>query len=271
MASLHSFKRRIKSIDSTSNIARAMELVSSVKLKKLKSKYDSTIRYLNCLQDVINEVLTIKNQAIKFNSEGLRINIVITSNLGLCGAYNEEIIRLVEKECDKSDSYIVFGEKGKNYLKNNGYDILFSYLEYDGFEDNEVQKEFSGHLFNLINEGKVERINVIYTKYINNLTFNVMKEQIYPFSTEKIGDSARYYLIEPDGEEMLKYLVSLLVKTKVNGVLLNSVLSENASRNNAMKKAKENADELKDNLSLVYNKMRQQNITTELSDIVNGM
>lgn len=270
MASLQAQKRRIKSIDSTSNIARAMELVSSVKLKKLKYKYEQSIRYLNELEKVINEVLYLTENDFKFNKEGIDVNIVITSNLGLCGAYNEEVLRLIDSLNDYNASYIVFGEKGISYLKNKNYDILFSYSEYNAFEDTDLQEEFSEHLFELVKNSKIKSLNVIYTKYINNLKYEVVKEKVYPFNLEK-GKTDTLYLIESSDEEMIKHLVSLLVRTKINSVLLNSVLSENASRNNAMKNAKDNADELKKELKLVYNKLRQQQITTELSDIVNGM
>ena len=125
-------------------------------------------------------------------------------------------------------------------------------------------------LFELVKNSKIKSLNVIYTKYINNLKYEVVNEKVYPFNLEK-GKIDTLYLIESSDEEMIKHLVSLLVRTKINSVLLNSVLSENASRNNAMKNAKDNADELKGELKLVYNKLRQQQITTELSDIVNGM
>lgn len=269
MASLQNHKRRIKSIDSTSDVARAMELVSSVKLKKLKNKYDKSIKYLNELEKVINEVLYLTELEQKFSEEGEIIDIVITSNLGLCGAYNEEVIKFLEKEND-SVSYIVFGEKGRSYLNNKKRNILFYYSEYSAFEENEFQEQFSKHLYNLIKQQKIKQINMIYTKYINNLKFDVVKEQVYPFDLEK-GETKTKYLIEPNNQETLNHLTSLLVKTKINSVLLNSLLSENASRNIAMKNAKDNADELKKELILVYNKLRQQQITNELSDIVNGM
>jgi F-type H+-transporting ATPase subunit gamma len=225
---------------------------------------------LNNLIKVINEVLCLSEKRLEFNKEGIDVNIVITSNLGLCGQYNEEVLKIVSKENKHTASYIVFGEKGKNYLNNNGYDILLSYSDYESFEDNGIQDEFSEKIFNLINEGKIKTINVIYTKYINNLKCDAIKEQVYPFEIEKIKTSTNY-LIEPNSDEMVKSLLSLLVKTKINSVLLNSVLSENASRNNAMKNAKDNAEELKEELVIVYNKIRQQQITNELSDIVNGM
>lgn len=270
MASLQAHKRRIKSIDSTSNIARAMELVSSVKLKKLRNRYDKSIEYLNELEKTINEVLYLSELKPKFNDSGIDINIVITSNLGLCGQYNEQIINIVSKEKKDEGSYIVFGEKGKSFLKKQGYDILLSYIDYENFEDDGVKEEFTNKLFHLIKEEKLKSINVIYTKYINNLKYEVVKEKIYPFVASSVK-TTNDYLIEPDGEEMIQDLISLLVKCKINSVLLNSILSENASRNNAMKNAKDNADELKGELVLVYNKIRQQQITNELSDIVNGM
>jgi len=269
MASLQSHKRRIKSIDSTLNIARAMELVSSVKLKKLKNKYDKIIRYLNELEKVLNEVLYITNLEYKDQGKGEVIDVVITSNLGLCGLYNEEVIKVLAKE-DEDISYIVFGEKGKNYLTNENKSVLFSYSEYSAFEESKFQEEFSSHIFNLVNKGKIKSINVIYTKYINNLKFEVVKEKIYPFDLEK-GKVDVKYEVEPSDEESIKYITSMLLKTKINSVLLNSLLSENASRNNAMKNAKDNADDLKKELVLVYNKLRQQQITNELSDIINGM
>ena len=270
MSSLQAYKRRIRSIDSTSNIARAMELVSSVKVKKLRNKYNLSIDYLNSLENTINEVLYLNNLEMNINKEGISLNIVITSNLGLCGQYNEAIINLVSKEDKSNSSYIVFGEKGRNYLKNNGYDILLSYIEYDGFESNDIQEQFSKRLYKLVKEGKVKDVNAIYTKYVNNLKYEVVKEKIYPFDVIKNKPRVNY-LIEPNNSEILNGLLSLALKTKVNSILLNSILSENASRNNAMKKAKDNADELKEELVLVYNKIRQQQITNELSDIVNGM
>ena len=102
------------------------------------------------------------------------------------------------------------------------------------------------------------------------MKFDVVKENLYPFSLDAIVKKVDY-LIEPNNEELIQHLISLLVKTKVSSTLLNSELSENASRNNAMKNAKDNADDLKKELILIYNKLRQQQITNELSDIVNGM
>ena len=102
------------------------------------------------------------------------------------------------------------------------------------------------------------------------MKFEVVKEKIYPFDLEK-GKVDVKYEVEPSDEESIKYITSMLLKTKINSVLLNSLLSENASRNNAMKNAKDNADDLKKELVLVYNKLRQQQITNELSDIINGM
>lgn len=270
MASLQTYKRRIKSIDGTANIARAMELVSSVKLKKLRNKYDLSINYLNTLEIVINEVLSLSELNPKIKDDSINVNIVITSNLGLCGQYNEEMLKLVSKEHKAEASYIVFGEKGRSFLKNNGYEILLSYSEYGNFENRGIQDEFGDKLFNLVKEGKLKSINVFYTKYINNLKYETTKEQIFPFNTKEKKTNINY-LIEPNNQVMIEQLLAMLIKTKINSILLNSILSENASRNNAMKDAKDNAEELKEELTLIYNKMRQQQITSELSDIVNGM
>lgn len=282
MKSLESIKRRINSIDTTKKITNAMKLVATAKLKKQRAEFDKALKFnleFYCIvRDLIDSIKDTKYLANQANNNKT-LWVVITSNLGLCGSYNTNSIKMLISQINKNDKCIIIGQKGYALMRNYGYENQISQvvnLECNNF--NYVQLlHLTDEIIEAYQNNEYESVKIIYTKYFNSLSFEPVVNTILPLDKQlfeglpKVNNyNSKEIEFEPSKEAILKDVLPTLVSIYINGALLESVVSENASRKNAMDNAVNNATELKEKLKLQYNQARQESITQEINEIVAG-
>ena len=274
---LNKTKRRIASINSTKKITNAMELVSTVKLKKYRRVMEENDDYTNEIVNLIN--LVFKNRKEdektiyeKSNNASKDFFIVVSSNLGLCASFNNDIYKYVDNNVDKNTSVIlIIGNKGNEYFKRNGYQVDESFVNLtDKYSYDDVIK-LSRFLDSLIREEKYRSISLVYTHYVNSIRFKPELVNIFPLKISENYNELEYKpIFDPNHKTLIEELVPLYLSSILYQRIIESLVSEQASRRNAMESATDNANELIDNLTLEYNKARQASITQEITEVVSA-
>ena len=274
--SLHKTKRRIASINSTKKITKAMELVSTVKLKKFRRLMENNERYSEEIAQLIQNLFArLKDEEIAYTKPQKAdqdLYVVIHSNFGLCAGYNNNLFNYVKENVNKTDSMLyLIGTKSQNIYKNEGYQTNEELLHIaDQVSATEIMK--LGRILNsAFVEGKYRSVHLIYTHYVNSLTFVPSDLTLFPLVNKEQKEDFRY---PPIFDTDIKTLIDELVPVYINAILfqkvVESIVSEHTARRTAMENASDNADELIDQLTLEYNKARQALITQEISEIVSG-
>ena len=277
---MQEIKRRIKSVESTKKITKAMELVATSKLRKTRNQLEQSKPYYSEVAKTVAELLA--NCKGNNDSAYLKENkdvtkeayIVIASSLGLCGGYNANVFKEI-KDVIKADDYVYsIGSKASSYLKKNHQGITDT-----KFEDLNTTFNFKDvtrlvtELTNMYCNQEISKIKIVYTEFINNLTFKPRIVTLLPIVADSFEDielSKKETLFEPGPEEVLNSLIPMYLQAVIYGYIIESVTSENASRRTSMENATDNADELTEQLLLKYNQARQTAITNEISEIVAG-
>ncbi len=274
MASKLEIKSRIRSVDSTKKITKAMQLVAASKLRKCKQRMAENKEYAKYLKETVDEILGSLDQVshpfLKKNDSDKILTIVYTSDMGLCGGYNANVYKLVEQLLDDGQPVIVFGSRGIAWAKRTGLSVIesLSNVDEEGYEDINKVAILALQMYL---EQSVGRIQVVYTEFINAVTFEPKHITLLPVEKkEQVKVAQAETIFEPTGEEILDTLVPMYVKSLLYSYWLETKTSEQASRQSAMENATNNAEELRDGLSLEYNKARQAAITQEITEIVSG-
>lgn len=278
MAGMQSIKRRIRSVESTKKITKAMELVATSKLRKTRNQLDELKPYYNTVRSTVAEILET-NQGLAespylSNHDHPRCAyVIITSSLGLCGGYNANVIKTSLENINKDDIVYTIGTKGYSSLRRLFDTVNGNYVNLNQSLDfNEVIR-LVGELGQLYLNKEVGCIKVIYTEFVNNLRYVPHAVTLLPVSSDAFEKSElanKETLFEPSPEEVLDQLIPMYLQAVIYGYLVESVTSENASRRTSMESANDNAEELIENLLLKYNQARQTAITNEISEIVAG-
>ena len=266
MASMRDIKRRKESIQSTSQITKAMKLVSTVKLQKAKGRAEETQPYFNKMYETVSGMLA-KSGTVRYPGKREKNPdepckkgvIVISSNRGLAGGYNSNLVKLVTK------GYTCQGDF---------YEVINNPLFGDAVS---IGKTVIGALEN----GDIDEVYLAYTVFKNTVTQIPTLIKILPFAEDDIKENAQeedekdkgavaQMNYEPEEEETLGYIIPLYVNSLIFGALVEAVASENGARMQAMDSATSNAEEMIDTLGLQYNRARQAAITQELTEIVAG-
>lgn len=272
---LQQTKNRIQSIRSTKKITKAMELVSISKVKKAKEIhfqftpfYQEMITIMNYISNHLEDE---KNALFSYNEEANKnLTIIVSSSLGLCGGYNHNLYHFVETQLhQKEDELMIIGIKGIYYFKNQGYKIVQSIEDFPPFH---LKEKMSTQLANFVlrkfQQKKYRKIQMIYTKYVNSLTFNPTLVQLLPIIKTKTDNKMhKALLMEPSAKEVCQSFIPFYLSCIIKNFLFESVLSEQASRRVAMENATKNASELEEQLMIEYHKTRQAMITQEISEI----
>lgn len=280
-ASMQDVKRRIKSVNSMEHITNAMKLVSAAKLRRAKATFERTNEHFHYVTHSIAEIFNNTTQVPGNYLMGNReientCYIIMTSSKGLCGAFNNNVIKEAETRMneDREHSLIVaVGSKGKDYFRKRGYTIYSEYLdppETISFLDTQVM---SRPIIDMYNSGKVDEVVLIYTSYVSTLTQEVKSVRLLPFEVEsdpEIIINEKEVEYEPSVEAVFNYLVPKYVEIKIYGALVESATTEHAARRMAMESATDNAREMIEDLSLFYNRARQAAITNQINEIVGG-
>ncbi len=271
MTSLQEIKNRINSIKTTKKITKAMKLIASAKLKSSRKNLEAFNEYANSIEKIFNEVNTYYlNEKEKIFSNKT-LFIVITSDIGLCGSYNTNVINLLLKNLNINDKIIIFGNKGISNLKNRKINTTLDIPNIGDVVDYEKVLLTTKKALILYNENKVGRIKIIYTKFINSINFNPYVKKLLPIeNVEKNIKDDSLFEFEPNPKVILKNMIPLYLSSSINKFLIESKVSEMASRRMAMENSTENAKELIEQLNLAYNRVRQSKITQEIIEIVAG-
>lgn len=278
---LQATKRRIRSVSSTRKITKAMELVSTSKLKKAKNRYEEVNSYTDEIMSIVGNILSLKIDSdceyLKENTSNKSLCIVVTSSLGLCGGYNSNVFKTVLNEVSKDDTdLIVVGSKGYSYFKNRGYQINNLFLEDTTGKEYEVARQISNEVLKLFLEQKYGKIKLVYTRYVNSVTFQPTIVSLLPVSKKEViktsNDATMHKdtLFEPDATTILNALIPMYFESTLYGKFVESHVAEHASRRMAMENATDNADEIINDLKLQFNKARQTSITQEITEVVAG-
>lgn len=276
MAGMQSIKRRIKSVESTKKITNAMQLVASSKLRKTRNQLDELKPYYNTVSSTVAEILdsnkNLDNAYLKSNPTKKKAFIVISSSLGLCGGYNSNVLKMASSVIDSDDEIYVIGTKGYNYLKSRYKNINTDFINAGSTQDYSEIVRLVGTLTNQYISHEIGGIQIIYTEFVNNLTFTPRNVKLLPVDASKfeVKGSNPFTIFEPSAEEVLNSLIPMYLQSVIYGYLIESLTSENASRRTSMENATDNAEELIGDLLLKYNQARQTAITNEISEIVAG-
>ena len=282
MPNLKEIKSRITSVKSTIQITSAMKMVSAAKLKKAQDAIIQLRPYSNKLTEIMSSVSSASEDSSQNKYSEVRevskiLLVPITSNRGLCGGFNANIIKKtieIEKELNpKSELTILsIGKKSSEFFKKNKYNVHSTHD--DVFQDvnyEDVSKIAELILNDFANE-KFDKVILVYNQFKNAATQIVMQEDFLPLNKTQSENSqeAIDYIYEPGKDEILNELIPKSLKTQLFKAILDSNASEHGARMTAMHKATDNATELKNELTLSYNKARQAAITGEILEIVGG-
>ena len=281
MANLKEIRNRITSVGSTMQITSAMKMVSAAKLKRAQDAITQMRPYANKLTELLVNLSSSidTSEGGEFSSDRLQSKILlvaITSNRGLCGGFNANIIKkinlLVEEDYKESEvSILSIGKKSSEYFNNNNFSVVSTHD--DVFSDltyNSIASIASGIMEDYINQ-KFDKVVLVYNQFKNAATQNVMNEAYLPVeSIDENESSIGDYIFEPEKKEIIEELIPKSLKTQLYKAVLDSHASEHGARMTAMHKATDNASELKKDLTLSYNKARQAAITAEILEIVGG-
>ena len=282
MANLKEIRSRISSVGSTMQITSAMKMVSAAKLKRAQDAIIEMRPYANKLTELLKNL----SATLDSSSEGVYsakrplkniLLVTITSNRGLCGGFNANIIKktttLIQEEYkDAQISILSIGKKSSEYFQKNKFNVISTHDDLFGDLTFDNVSLVAQQIMNKFKDGEYDQVRLIYNQFKNAATQIIMNEVFLPVEPEKqeqenvIGD----YLFEPTKEEIVQQLIPKSLKTQLFKATLDSHASEHGARMTAMHKATDNAGELKKELTLTYNKARQAAITGEILEIVGG-
>lgn len=281
MASMRDIKRRKESIQSTGQITKAMKLVSTVKLQKAKGRAENTKAYFNHMYAAVNSILAkaegISHPYLEEGKSPKKAVIVVTSNRGLAGGYNSNVVKLITKGDFKKEDVVVYavGRKGKETLERMGYDIREDYSEVMNGPLFADAAEIGKAVLEAFANEEVGEIYLAYTVFKNTVTHIPTLLRLLPVDKSAVPqeeDTKDQAIMnfEPEEEEALPVIIPKYINSLIFGALIEAVAAENGARMQAMDNATNNAEEMISSLSLMYNRARQSSITQELTEIVAG-
>lgn len=278
---------RIRSVQATKKITRAMELIAASRIVKAQQRVIAAVPYSDRITEVVRDLSAAgagSGQPLLAGRESVKnvCYVVLSADRGLCGGYNAGVLRATEGEI-KADALqgrghqvVAIGRKAEGYFRFRGYNIARSFT---GFTENpsyDTAKEIGEFVRDLYESGQVDRVELVYTRFISAGSQEVVQRPLVPLGAEVAeggdgkNEAGHDYEFEPTPELILTTLLPRYVEARVYAALLNAAASEHAFRQRAMKSATDNAEELIKNLSRIMNRARQDAITTEIMEIVGG-
>jgi F-type H+-transporting ATPase subunit gamma len=286
---------RIRSVQATKKITRAMELIAASRIVKAQQRVAAAVPYSDKITEVVKHLseggAVSESPFLRGRSEvKTTCYVAITADRGLCGGYNSGVLRATEGEVRKDvaagKSYVIVpvGRKAEGYLRFRGYNITQPFA---GFSDNPTHADavaIGQFVVDMFLRGEVDRVELVYTRFVSAGRQEVVRRPLVPLGGDMIDDAtssasshsaehsgaAGDYEYEPDPSAILDTLLPRYVEARTYAALLNAAASEHAFRQRAMKSATDNAEELIKNLTRVMNRARQDSITTEIMEIVGG-
>ena len=278
MANLKDIRNRIKSVKSIQQVTSAMKMVASAKMKKAQDRMEQARPYAYRIRDVISELLPDVDRSLlellairPVNRIGM---VIVTSDRGLAGSFNTNIIKRAQKEIEafgreKVDLFCI-GKRGADFFKKRDYNVIESHVEFwNDLDFNYAIKIGNGIVSHFLST-QVDEIRVVFNEFKNVATQEILVETLLPLTFDAAEMKAKDRIYEPDKDAIVKSLVPRHLNVQVWRYLLESFASEQAARMIAMENATDNAIEMIKTLQLKYNKERQNAITTEMLEIVSG-
>ncbi|MCD8090708.1 MAG: ATP synthase F1 subunit gamma [Clostridiales bacterium] len=279
MASMRDIKRRIKSVNSTRQITKAMNLVASSKLNRAKARLEGTKPFAEETRKVIAEIGAaaggLNNSLFAVEPKGNKaLVIVLTGDKGLCGGYNINVCKEAQALCQGKDAKLItVGSKGRDYFKRRDIPIDKSVVGIsERFEYGDAAA-LGERALKLYREGEFDAVYLVCTKYISSISSAPKTVRLLPVNPREFegeADANSLVLYEPSEETVLEYIVPKYVDTVIYGGLVEASVCELGARMTAMDAATDNADEMLADLNLLYNRVRQSAITNEITEIVSG-
>jgi len=279
MANLKEIRNRITSVSSTMQITSAMKMVSAAKLKKAQDAITAMRPYAEKLTELLQNVsASLDGESGGKYSDQRPVNkvliVAITSNRGLCGAFNSNVVKetknLLQNYAGKQVDFVTIGKKGNDIVKKTNNVVINNNGVFDNLTFHNVA-EIAEELMKLYADGSYDKIELVYNQFKNAATQVIITEQFLPIVPVKAESKNQVdYLFEPSKEQIVEELIPRSLKTQLYKAVRDSFASEHGARMTAMHKATDNATELRNQLKLTYNKARQAAITNEILEIVGG-
>jgi F-type H+-transporting ATPase subunit gamma len=285
-ASLRDIRKRIASVRSTQQITKAMKMVAAAKLRRAQESILATRPYAAKMFEVLSSLAARTSpdaHPLLYRREPRRVEVIVfTSDRGLCGAFNMNLIQRAEKFMEERRSggealtFSFIGRKGRDYFRKRRVNIRREYINLFGKVDFPLASRIGKDLVEAYVEEQVDAIYLLYSEFRSAIQQRILLEKILPATPaipgegETKGLATVEYIYEPSEGEILDSLLPMYVEVQVYRALLESVASEFGARMTAMENATNNAAEMIDKLTLIYNKARQAAITKELIEIVSG-
>jgi len=279
---------RIRSVQATKKITRAMELIAASRIVKAQQRVHAAVPYSDQITEVVKDLSAaggeVRNPLLDGRSEVRKTcYVAIVADRGLCGGYNAGVHRAVEAEikadvlAGKGYEIVTVGRKAEGYFRFRGYKLAASFMGFSETPTYEHARDVARKVVQLFLDGEVDRVQLVYTRFASAGYQEVVLRPLVPLEHEVVegGDAkpdaaAADYEIEPSPATVLETLLPRYVEARVYAALLNGSASEQAARQRAMKAATDNAEELIKTLSRIMNRARQDSITTEIMEIVSG-
>ena len=282
MASLDDLKKRITSVKSTQKITKAMKMVAASKLRRAQENAEKGRPYSDKMNNIIlnlsNSISDKENSPKLLTGSGedkIHLCVVMTSDRGLCGGFNSNIIKEVNNikttSASKRVDLLTIGKKGDDILSKK-FEVISSHNDvYDNFNYNNI-KEIAETVMQKFSDKEYDEVKLVYNHFKNAATQIVIKEQYLPIeeSADENNSVSGDYIFEPNRAKILNELIPKSLSIQLFKAISDSVAGEHGARMTAMHKATDNASELRDQLKLTYNKARQTAITNEILEIVGG-
>ena len=277
--SMRDIKDKINSTQNTSQITKAMQMVSAAKLTKSEAKTKNYHHYMETLEDMVRNISSSSSMShhpfFKSKSEANCTGyLVITSDRGLAGGYNSNVLKLLQQQIDSKPSdqskLYMIGSKGFDYAKRADLTIE---NEFVFVPDDIIYQDIKPVVDKVIGDymdGALSEVVIIYNNYISKIAQEPTTKQILPLVPKKAEKATAQYSFEPKEEDVINAILPKYLEGTIYGVAITAKLSEHASRMNAMQNATDNALEIIQDLQLVYNRARQAAITQEITEIVGG-
>jgi F-type H+-transporting ATPase subunit gamma len=278
MATLKQIRRRIRSVENTRQITKAMEMVAAAKLRRAQQRAESIRPYTAKMQEVLSHLArspSARNDPLfEIREVHRRAWIVIASDKGLCGSYNHNVFRQVELKLQGMDRsgvlLIPVGRRAVEHFRRRAWEMTDEFRELGDQLRIELAAALGRRAVELYRSGEVDRVDLVFTHFITTASRRVVEEPLLPISPPEGETGEQEYIFEPSPEVILRILLPRYVEGRVRTALADALASEHSARMLAMGNATRNAEDMIKTLTLVRNRLRQAAITKEITEIVGG-
>lgn len=276
MAGVRDIRRRIRSVRNMQQITKAMKMVSAAKLRKAQQKLTAARPYARQLQGVLERLAQASGDSIhpllvKRPVQKV-VYVLITSDRGLCGGYNANLIRKTSgliAETPHEVKLVTVGRKGRDYFRRGKMEFLAEFVALGDEPSYNQAKEIAQEVVRLYEQGEADEVYIMYTEFVSAINSRPTQVKLLPIEKPE-GKQSKQYIFEPSPEEILASLLPKYVETQIFRSILEGKASEQGARMSAMSSATDNAKDMIERLSLIMNRARQAAITKEISEIVGG-